>query len=128
MSSEYPPETLWPPGLDGIDLMEGRDRVARTAGDRPHTDSLPALLDPAADDADRSLAERRADVEQKHRRIAAFLDAHGLEAVVLGRADSVAWFTSGGDLGRSLADEPAAALLLTIAATWVAWKYTIKIC
>ena len=76
------------------------DRVLHTAGDRPNTDTLPVLSDPAADHVDGDLAQRRADVEEKHRRVAAFLDATGYDALVLGRADSIAWFTSGGDLGQ----------------------------
>jgi Xaa-Pro dipeptidase len=87
------------------------DRVLHTAGDRPNTDTLPALADPTADHVDEALTQRRADVEEKHRRVAAFLAAHGYDAVVLGGADAVAWFTSGGDLGRGLSSEHAAVLL-----------------
>ena len=57
------------------------------------------------------MALRRADVEEKQRRIAALLDATGHDAVVLGRADSLAWFTSGGDLGQCLGSEAGSVLL-----------------
>src|SRR5262245_48000050 len=78
------------------------DRVLLTAADRPSVDSLPALPDPAADHEDAGRKQRREDVEEKHQRIRDFLDATGHDAVVLGLADSAAWFTSGGDLGQDL--------------------------
>ena len=84
---------------DDMDYPDFRDRVLDTAGDRPNTDTLPILSDPAADHLDPQLAARRADVDEKHRRVASFLDQNGYEALVLGRADSLAWFTAGGDLG-----------------------------
>ncbi len=90
---------------DGPDLSGEFDRVLHTAGDRPNTDTLPALTDPTADFQDLTVARRRDDVEEKHRRICDFLDATGHDAVVLGRADSIAWFTSGGDLGQDLGGE-----------------------
>ena len=76
------------------------DPVLFTAGDRPNTATLPILSDPAADHLDPVLAARRADVEEKHHRVIEFLDRNQYDALVLGRADSIAWFTSGGDLGR----------------------------
>ncbi len=96
-----------------VDLGDSVDRVLRTADDRPHTNTLPAMPDPAASHEDIRIDPdgRRADVEEKHRRIIEFLDRHGYDAVVLGRADSVAWFTAGGDLARELAGERAAVLL-----------------
>ena len=90
-----------------LDLTMEFDRVLLTAADRPDTDTLPALADPAADHGDAELQRRRDDVEEKHQRIRDFLDATGHDAVVLGRADSVAWFTSGGDLGQDLGSGPA---------------------
>src|SRR5205807_8215561 len=63
--------------------------VQQTIGNRPEVDTLPPLADPAADHTSGPLAARRADVEEKHRRIIAFLDATGYDAVVLGRADSI---------------------------------------
>ncbi|WP_422926918.1 M24 family metallopeptidase [Singulisphaera sp. PoT] len=87
------------------------DRVAHTADDRPNTDTLPALADPTADHADEELARRREDIEEKHRRICGFLDTTGNDAIVLGRADSIAWFTSGGDLGQDLGFELGSILL-----------------
>ena len=87
------------------------DRIAHTAGDRPNTDTLPALTDPTVDHSSLDLARRRDDVEEKHRRIIAFLDATGQDAVILGRADSLAWFTAGGDLGMDLGLEMSPVLL-----------------
>src|SRR5262245_7208086 len=93
------------------DLSEGFDRVLHTAGDRPNTDTLPALLGPAADHRDAELTRRREDIEEKHKRVCAFLDATGQDALVLGRGDSVAWFTSGGDLGHDLGSETSSVLI-----------------
>jgi Xaa-Pro aminopeptidase len=90
---------------------EQLDRVLHTAGDRPNTDTLPALIDPAADHVDEGLLRRREDIEEKHRRVADFLAERDLDAIVLGRADSVAWFTSGGDLGQGLTGEASSVLL-----------------
>jgi len=87
------------------------DRVLHTAGDRPNTDTLPPLIDPTADHADSKLSRRREDIEEKHKRVCAFLDATGHDAMVLGRGDSVAWFTSGGDLSQNLGSEVGTVLL-----------------
>jgi Xaa-Pro aminopeptidase len=94
-----------------IELSAEFDRVLHTAADRPDTDTLPALRDPAADHGDLELKRRREDVEEKHEGVRQFLDASGHDAVVLGLADSVAWFTSGGDLGQSLGSDQSAILL-----------------
>jgi Xaa-Pro aminopeptidase len=94
-----------------LDLTREFDRVLQTAADRPGEDTLPALADPAADHEDAGLKARRDDVETKHQRIRDFLDATGQDAVVLGMADSVSWFTSGGDLGQDLGCGPATILL-----------------
>jgi Xaa-Pro aminopeptidase len=94
-----------------IELTGEFDRVMLTAADRPDTDTLPALRDPTADHGDEELRRRRDDVEEKHERIRRFLDASGHDAVVLGSADSVAWFTSGGDLGQFLASEQSSIML-----------------
>ena len=94
-----------------IELTGEFDRVLHTAADRPHTDTLPAFRDPAADHGDEDLRRRRADVDEKHERIRRFLDASGHDAVVLGLAESVAWFTSGGDLGQFLASEQSSIML-----------------
>lgn len=100
------------PLLPGITaLPESFDRILHTAGDRPDADSLPNLVDPTVDHSDLPLAKRRADVEEKHRRIRALLDASGHDAVVLGRSDSISWFTSGGELGLDLGSEMSPALL-----------------
>jgi hypothetical protein len=87
-----------------LDLAGSPDRVLHTAADRPEVDTLPALADPAADHRDQAVSRRRGDVDEKHARIIGFLDATGHEASAR-RADSVAWFTSGGDLGQDLASE-----------------------
>ena len=88
------------------------DRVLHTASDRPTTETLPVLVDPTADHPNRDDPDgRRADVEEKHRRVIAFLDQHDYDGVVFGRADSIAWFTSGGDLARDLSCERASALV-----------------
>ena len=87
------------------DDLPAFDRVMVTAGDRPAEDSLPALVDPAADHLDPEVAGRRADVDEKHRRLIAFLQALGYDGVVLTRADSIAWFTAGGDVAQDLASE-----------------------
>ena len=111
MSAEIHVSGLISPLAEGLDLAGGPDRVLHTAGDRPDADTLPALADPAADHRDQAVSRRRGDVEEKHARIVGFLDATGHEAVLLGRADSVAWFTSGGDLGQDLASEASSVLL-----------------
>lgn len=97
--------------LDGVGVDDPFDRILHTASDRPNTDTLPVLADPTADHTDQTLARRREDVEEKHRRVRALLDATDHDAVVLGRADSIAWFTSGGDLGLDLGGEMSPALL-----------------
>jgi Xaa-Pro aminopeptidase len=102
-----------PPDLVALllELPQGPDDdrngpILETAHDRPTTETLPALIDPAADHPVASDPDGRlADVEEKHRRIVGFLDRHGYEGIVLGRADSVAWFTAGGDLTRDYACE-----------------------
>src|SRR3954471_8562710 len=96
--SVTPQGVLVVPPLEMMDLPADFDRVMHTAGDRPVEDSLPPLADPTAGPEDVELVRRRQDVEEKQRRVAAFLDASGNDAVVLGRADSIAWFTSGADL------------------------------
>jgi len=88
-----------------VPFVKEFDRVRQTAADLPSRDSLPAVPDPAADHGNDQLMRRRQDIEEKHQRIRAFLDATGHDGVVLGRADSVAWFTSGGDLRQDLGSE-----------------------
>lgn len=85
------------------------DPVVATADDLPEEDSLPALADPAADHVDPALTARRQDVQAKHDRILEYLDRTGYEAVLLGRADSLAWFTSGGDFAVDQATEAGTA-------------------
>lgn len=94
-----------------LDLTREFDRVLHTAADRPDNDSLPPLADPTADHGDATVAARRADVELKHQRVREFLDRTGQDALVLGMADSVAWFTAGGDVGQDMGCGPAAILL-----------------
>lgn len=97
----------------GSGWFEGVDRAMAIADERltPSNDSLPALADPTLDHEDRELAERRADIDAKHRLIAEWLDANGYDALVLGRTDSLSWFTSGGELGQSMTSEQGAVLL-----------------
>ena len=85
MSTEIDVSGLISPLAEGLDLAGGPDRVLHTAGDRPDADTLPALADPAADHCDQAVSRRRGDVEEKHARIAGFLDATGNEAVLLGQ-------------------------------------------
>lgn len=87
------------------------DRVMETAADRPEKDSLPVVPDPASDHGDADRRRRRDDVELKHQRIREFLDRTGQDAVVLGRADSIAWFTSGGDLAQDYCSDNSSILL-----------------
>jgi Xaa-Pro aminopeptidase len=96
-----------------LELTDEFDPVLLIAQDRPSPsqDSLPALADPAADFGGPELKRRREDVELKHERIREFLNATNHDAVVLGLADSVAWFTSGGDLGLDLGSESSSILL-----------------
>lgn len=94
-----------------VDLSDEFDRILHTASDRPNTDTLPALADPAADFTDQTVARRREDIEEKHKRIIDLLERTQHDAVVLGRTDSIAWFTSGGDLGLDLGSEMSPVLL-----------------
>ncbi len=94
-----------------LELSEEFDPVLLTAADRPDVDTLPALRDPTADHGDGEQKRRRDDVEEKHQRVREFLDASGHDGVVFGMADSVAWFTSGGDLALSLGSEQSSILL-----------------
>ena len=87
------------------------DRVISTAGDLPEEPSLPALIDPAADHLDPEIARRRADVDEKHRHVIEFLQAHNYEGLLLTRADSIAWFTAGGDVSLDLTSEGASVAL-----------------
>ena len=96
-----------PPGAEGDPGASARVRLVAGAP----TPLPPPPPDPAADHAEDALAARRADVEEKHRRLVQFLDACGYDAVLLGRADSLAWLTAGGELGEGLAAEGGAALI-----------------
>lgn len=111
MSTEVHATTLITLIPGDLDLSGEFDRVLATAADRPPVDTLPVMADPVADHTNGELKRRRDDVEQKHDRIRAYLDENQLDAVVLGRADSVAWFTSGGDLSRGLTSDYSSVLL-----------------
>ena len=102
-----------PPGLTiaSGDDQPGFDRVMITAGDLPTRDSLPSVIDPAADHVDPEVARRRADVDAKHRRVVQFLRALDYDALILTRADSIAWFTAGGDVSLDLTSEGASVAL-----------------
>ncbi len=109
-SSAYGPSCMYD-GPDDFPSGPLHDPVLATAQDRPNTATIPALTDPSADHVDPQVAERRADVEEKHERVVRFLDERGLDAVVLTRADSVAWFTSGGDLSSDLGGDHASVMI-----------------
>ncbi|WP_250846733.1 M24 family metallopeptidase [Aquisphaera insulae] len=100
-----------PEELDYTISPEVIDPVLQTAADRPALDTLPSTPDPAADHESPELVRRRQDVELKHDRIRAYLDATDQEAVVLGRSDSVSWFSSGGELGQGLGSDLSCVLL-----------------
>ena len=87
------------------------DPVLATASDRPDVLSIPSLVDPAADHLEPEIVARRHEVEEKHQRVIAFLDQHDHDALLLTRADSIAWFTSGGDLGQNLGSDLATVAL-----------------
>ena len=89
------------------------DRVMAIVDDRlsPSQDSMPAMVDPAADHVEDTVARRRADIEEKHQRVIQFLDAAGYHAALLGRADTLAWFTSGGELGQSMMSDRGSVLI-----------------
>ena len=60
---------------------------------------------PAEPHDDPAASPRIEDVAIKQQRIAEFLEDEGYEAVLLGRQDSFAWFTAGGDSGAGAASE-----------------------
>lgn len=111
MASDTPMGGMVTPISDPSEMAEGFDRVLHTAGDRPNTDTLPALLDPAADHGDTKRTRQREDIDEKHKRVCDYLEASGHDALVLGRGDSVTWFTSGGDLSQDLGAETSSVLL-----------------
>ncbi len=111
MSTEIEIGGLNLPIAAAAELSGEIDQVVLTADDRPRTDMLPVLADPTVDHADECLRRRRDDIEEKHRRICAFMDETRHDAVVLGLSDSVAWFTSGGELGQDLGSDHSAVLL-----------------
>ena len=57
--------------------------------------------------------DRLVDIEQKHRRVAEFLELHGYDALLLTKPGNFSWFTSGGNCARSGSHEPTAALFIT---------------
>ncbi len=87
------------------------DPVLFTAADRPADLTLPALVDPAADHRGPDVAGRRAEVEAKHLRVIGLLDDLGYDGLILTRADSLAWFTAGGELGQDLGSDSASVAL-----------------
>lgn len=102
-----------PVGLMTGDVSDAEpvDRVVKTAADRPSKSSLPPVPDPTCDHCDAERKRRRDDVETKHDRIREFLDRTDREAVVLGKADSVAWFTAGGELAQDYWSDNSSILL-----------------
>jgi Xaa-Pro dipeptidase len=122
LSTEVPtngvaPEFLRSMEIGSSDELPTFDRVMLTAGDLPEEHSLPAMIDPAADHLDPEIARRRVDVDEKHRRVLGFLQAHDFEAVLLTRADSIAWFSAGGDVTQDLASDGASVALFINATT-----------
>lgn len=111
MSTESEIIVLPPPVSRSDSLTHRLDRVLDTADDRPSRMTLPPLANPTADHAPEATNARRAEVEQKHQRVIAWMDADRLESVVLGRADSIAWFTCGGELSHDMLSERASVLL-----------------
>ena len=111
MSSETQVQRVASRFPDMGELTDDFDRILHTASDRPNTDTLPAVADPAADHTSKALSRRREDVEVKQRRVIDLLDQTGHDAVIFGRADSLAWFTSGGELGSDLGSEMSPVLL-----------------
>jgi Xaa-Pro dipeptidase len=93
------------------------DRVMLIAGNLPEAGSIPPLIDPAADHLDPEIARRRADVDEKHRRVLGFLNDRDLDGALLTRADSIAWLTAGGDVARDLGSEGASVALFINATT-----------
>jgi Xaa-Pro aminopeptidase len=57
--------------------------------------------------------QRSADIEQKHRSVADFLQLHKFDALLLQKPENFAWFTSGGNCARSGSSEPTASLFIT---------------
>ncbi len=62
-----------------------------------------------------AVRQRREEVDQKHRLVAEFLSQHQLDAVLLRRLDSIAWFTAGGDAAAGICAAEPAPLALFIA-------------
>jgi Xaa-Pro aminopeptidase len=79
--------------------------------DRGAGEQAPQVPDPVADHVDPAISARRADVDHNHERVAEFLTRHGYDALVLGRADFISWFTAGGDLSSTLGGDSAGLLL-----------------
>lgn len=102
MSTDVFIADLFPPRMDEDSTPSRRDSARATTGARPSA---------SRDEVDDVEDLRRADVEIKHQRIREFLDRTGQDAVVLGRAESIAWFTSGGDLRLDLGSEAGSILL-----------------
>ena len=101
-ASGLPPDCMRLSGMSPGDDLPAFNPVLMTAKDRPAVSSFPAPVDPAAGREDPELFERRVDVEEKHRRIAAYLQVSGFDGVILTRADAIAWFTAGADFGQDL--------------------------
>jgi Xaa-Pro dipeptidase len=93
------------------------DPVLHTAGNLSPEHSHPPLVDPASDHLDPEIAGRRADVDDKHRKVIAFLRANDFDAALLTRADSIAWFTAGADVSQDLASEGASVALFVNGST-----------
>jgi len=106
-----------PPAIGGEAEPPGFDRVMRTAGDPTAGDTPQALVDPAADHFDPELSRRRDEVDESHRRVVGFLQALGRDALVLTRADSIAWFSAGADVTLDLTSEGGSVALFVNGST-----------
>jgi len=90
------------------------DRVVPDPGEKPMSMMMQAVSEPmSSSEIPATDAERLADVERKHARIAEFLSERGYDALLLQTPANFAWFTSGGDSTRGGNVENAAALFIT---------------
>jgi Xaa-Pro dipeptidase len=107
----FPPDLAQSLAIGSSDEWPTFDRVMATVNELAEESPLPAPVDPASDHLDPEIVRRRADVDEKHRRVVKFLQANNFEAALFTRADSIAWFTAGGDVSQDLASEGASVSL-----------------
>lgn len=58
--------------------------------------------------------QRRADVDEKHRKIAELISTLQLDAILLRRQENIAWFASGADASKGMGSEELAAVALFV--------------